>query len=225
MNSRPGKPHTPFWLAATAAIAVGLVAGCNTVFTPKHRVLVDTICAPGLAVKLSETSYRLLAKRSTVANPQAQVDVIKACVDSALMGKGMYEAPPNAAPDVFIELAYGVDTTPRVDASMRETFLQLSARSNPTKAFDRGTGAEIWDVRVAVLGIAGRMETAMPLLAAVASDYIGTDTKLEMRIEIPKNAASVRAVREGAIQALERKAPAAANPAAAKAAVEPVTTK
>jgi hypothetical protein len=209
-----------------------LLAGCNNILVPKHRVLVDAISAPGVVIKASGTSYRLLAKKSTVTNVPAQVAVIKACVDAALAGKGMYEPPANVAPELFIEVAYGVDVTPRVDAAARETFLQLSARANPTKAVDRGTGPELWDVRVSVLGVAGRIETAMPLLAAVASDYIGTDTKLETRIEIPQNSAAIGSVRQNAIKTLEGQA--AVNPndpaapgaaAAAKAAVKPVTTR
>lgn len=216
--------------------------GCN-VFVAKHRVLVDAISAPG-AAKPAGLSYRLVAKKSMVNQVPAQVSVIKACIDAALSTKGMYEPPPNVAPDLFIEVGYGVDTTPRVDASARETFLQLSARDNPDKAVDRGTGtgAELWDVRVGVRGVAGRMETAMPLLCAVAADYMGTDTKLETKIEIPQNAPAIGAVRETAIKSLESKAvPKNPNPsetatsdggssgtsaaAAANAAVTPVTTK
>ena len=229
MNVRLLTPHYAAWLVA-GALAL-LAGGCNNIFVPKHRVLVDTICAPGLVVKLSGTSYRLLAKKSTVTNVKAEVGVIKACVDAALAGKGMFEAPSNVAPDIFIEVSFGLDVTPRVDASSRETFLHLSARSNPTKAMDRGTGPELWDVHVAVLGIAGRIETAMPLLCAVAADYLGTDTKLETRIEIPQNSPAIGAVRATAIQTLEGRAPAApgggaaSNAAAANAAVQPVTTK
>jgi hypothetical protein len=205
----------------------------------KHKVLVDAIAAPGIT-KPTAISYRLVAKKNLVANVPAQVSVIKACVDAALANKGMYEPPATVAPDIFIEVGYGVDQTPRVDAAARETFLQLSARDNPDKSIDRGTGAELWDVRVAVLGIAGRMETAMPLLCAVAADYMGTDTKLETKIEIPQNSPTVGAVRETAIKSLESRATTAAPKAggaaeaapgapsaaaAANAAVTPVTTK
>jgi len=219
------------WAVLAAAGAGLLAAGCTNIFVPKHKVLVDSIAAPGLVLNASGTSYRLVAKKSVVSSAQAQVGVIKACVDAALAGKGMFEPPPNAAPELFIEVGYGVDTTPRVDAGARETFLHLSARTNPTKALDRGTGPEVWDVRVAVLGVAGRMETAMPLLSAVAADYMGTDTKLEMRIDIPQNSPNVSAVRTTAIKTLETgapRAPAESGPdaaAAAKAAVKPVTTK
>lgn len=188
--------------------------GCGNVFVPKHKVLVDAIAAPGVT-KPSGLSYRLLAKKATVANTPMQVPVIKACIDAALTSAGMFDAPPNVPPDVFIEVTYGTDSGPRVDPSARETFLQLSARANPDRNLDRSTGPELWDVRVGVLGVAGRPESAMPLLASVAANYIATDTKAEAKVEIPQNAPIVAAVRENAIKALEGKA---APPAAAAAA-------
>lgn len=184
------------------------MAGCISIFTPKHKVLVDSIKAPGTE-KPAGKSYRLLAKKSVVAQPQVQVSVVKACVDSALVGLGMYEQPQDLAPDLFIEVSYGTETAGRVDPSSRETFLQLSARENPERSLDRGSGAEVWDVRVAVLGIMGRVETAMPLLSAVAANYVATDTHMETKIEIPQNSPMVASVREGAIKSLEGKSPAA----------------
>jgi hypothetical protein len=207
------------WLAGP--LALRLLASCNTVFTPKYRVLVDAIAAPDLPPPAGGQSYRLLARKSTVTGQQAQVDVIKACVDAALAGKGMFEAPAGVPPDLFIEVGFGVAATPRVDAGSRETFLQLAARANASRGIDKGTGPEVWDVRVAVLGISGRMETAMPLLAAVAAENIGRDTKLETRVEVPQNAPVIGSVREGAIRTLEGGA-APRSPARAGAAVNPV---
>ncbi len=201
-------------LLATAAAAVFL-SGCGNVFVPKHKVLVDAIAAKGSVFKPSGTSYRLVAKKAVVSGTPARVEVIKACVDAALGQKGMFEAPPNVAPDIYIEVGYGVDATPRVDASARETFLQMSARANPGKSLERATGAEIWDVRVAVLGIAGRIETAMPLLCTVAADNLGADTKFETKREVPQNEPAIAAVRSTAIKTLESGAAAAPQPAAA----------
>ncbi len=224
MNSPLRILPPPVWL--TLGLLALLLVGCDNIFMPKHRVLVDAISAPGYVPKLSGTSYRLVAKKSVVTNVQAQVPVIKACIDAALAGKGMFEPPSTVAPEIFIEVAYGVDATPRVEAAARETFLQLSARSNPTRATEKGVGPELWDIRVAVLGVAGRIETAMPLLATVAADYMGTDTKLETRVEIPQKSPAVESVRETAIKTLEGEA--AGKPgaeAAARAQVEPVRTK
>lgn len=208
--------RTLVWLGAAAVALTG--PGCSNIFVPKHKVLVDSITAPGIA-KPSGQSYRLVAKSSVVNNVPVQVAVVKACIDAALTGAGMFEAPANVPPDVYIEVSYGNEAGPRIDPAARETFLQLSARSNPGRSLDRATGPELWDVRVGVLGLAGRMESAMPLLSAVAANYIATDTKMESKVEVPKNEPSVAAVRETAIKALEAKggAPAKAGPAPASA--------
>jgi hypothetical protein len=133
----------------------------------------------------------------------------------------MFEPPATVAPDMFIEVGFGTDTTGRVDPASRETYIQLSARDNPERAIDRGTGPELWDVRVAVLGIAGRTESAMPLLCAVAANYIATDTKMETKIDIPQNSPMVSSVRETAIKNLESKAPAPENAAPVPATPAP----
>src|SRR5688572_10101503 len=172
------NPRTCFsrlLVCSAMALAAGVMPGCGNIFIAKHKVLVDAIAAPG-ATKPAGQSYRLLAKKTTVENTTMQVAVIKACIDAALVTAGMFDAPPNVPPDVFIEVAYGNDAGPRVDPASRETFLQLSARANPDKNLERPTGQELWDVRVGVMGVAGRAETAMPLLAAVAANYIVQDT-------------------------------------------------
>jgi len=195
-----------------ASVSLGSI-GCGNIFIAKHKVLVDAISAPG-AVKPSGKSYRLLAKKSVVSQAQVQIPVVKACVDAALAGQGMFEPPANVAPDFFIEVGYGTDTTGRLDPASRETYLQLSARENADGGVDRGTGPEVWDVRVAVLGIAGRVESAMPLLCAVAANYIATDTHLETKVDIPQNSPMILSVRENAIKSLEAKAAPAGGSAA-----------
>jgi hypothetical protein len=54
----------------------------------------------------------------------------------------------------------------------------------------------------------------MPLLCAVATTYMATDTHMETKIEIPQNAPMIGAVRETAIKALEAKATAPTSPTA-----------
>ena len=204
------------WLIGAGVVLAG--GGCANVFVTKHKVLVDAISAPG-ATKPSGKSYRLLAKKSVVSQAPLHVPVVKACVDAALVSQGLYEPPANVAPDLFIEVGYGTDVSGRVDPSARETFLQLSARDNPDHVLDRGKGEEVWDVRVAVLGIAGRVESAMPLLCAVAATYLATDTHMETKIEIPQNSPLVASVRASAIKALEAKP--AASPSLAEPAPAP----
>jgi hypothetical protein len=203
MNSSGSFSRMFAWVITVSA-ALGC-AGCGNIFVTKHKVLVDAISAPGIE-KPSGKSYRLLAKKAVVNQAQVQIPVVKACVDAALASQGMFEPPSNVAPDLFIEVGYGTDTTGRVDPAARETYLQLSARENASRTVDRGTGPEVWDVRVAVLGIAGRVESAMPLLCAVAANYIATDTHVETKVEIPQNSPMIVAVRENAIKSLETKA-------------------
>jgi hypothetical protein len=198
-------------LVATLAAALA-AGGCKDFFVAKQKVLVDAISSAE-AVPPSGVSYRLVARRPVVNAIPVQVPVIKACVDAALSGRGMFEAPANVPSDLVIEVTFGMDMTPKVDASARETFLQLSARSNPQHSLDRATGPEVWDVRVAILGLNGRIESAMPLLASVASNYIATDTHSETKLEVPDNSPVVASVRENALKALDPKPAPAANAA------------
>jgi hypothetical protein len=213
---------TPQWVVLLALLGIG--SGCKNPFVPKHKVLVDAITAAD-APKPSGLSYRLIAKRSVVSQTPVQIPVVRACVDAALSGQGMFEPPANTPPDVFIEVGYGRDNSPRADPSARETFLQLSARSNPQRALDRPSGPELWDVKVSILGAAGSVENAMPLLAAVAGNYLAANTKLETKIEVPQNSPMVEAVRSSAIKALEAQAtggePPPARPAVKPAAAAP----
>ncbi len=207
-------------LGAAAAL---FCAGCLGMLVPKHRVLVDAIAAPGVA-KPSGQSYRLVAKPTMVAQSKMQVDVVKACIDAALVGAGLFEAPAAVAPDLFIEVSFGTQTGGRIDPSARETFLQLSARDNPNRGIDNGRGQELWDVRVAVFGVAGAVESVMPLLAAVAAQNVASDSRFETKMDIPKNSPQERAVRETAVKTLEAMAsrgPASASPPGAAAAATP----
>jgi hypothetical protein len=197
-----------------------LGAGCSNPFVPKFTVLVDSIASPE-AKKPAGQSYRLVARPSVVNQLPIQVPVIAACVSTALTGVGMFEAPPGVPSDLVIELSFGSEASPRVEAVARETFLQLSARTNPDRSVDKPTGPEVWDVRVAVLGLnpGSPVESAMPLLSSVAANYLASDTHVETEIDIPQNSPTITAIRDGAIKTLEAKYPANAN--AAKATTQP----
>lgn len=193
-------------VSLVAAFAVLLLAaGCQNVFVPKYRVFVDAIARPDAPAPAGQ-SYRLVAKRSMVSNMPVQIPVLKACVDAALQSRGLYEPPANVPPDLVIEVTYGRDTAPRALAAMRETYLQLSARGNQEKTIDKGTGPEWWDVRVAVLGVSGSIETAFPLLCSVAAEHMATNTGFELKIEVPQNSPAVAAVRTAALRTLDAQA-------------------
>jgi hypothetical protein len=85
---------------------------------------------------------------------------------------------------------------------------------------DRSREPEIWNVRVAVHGLVGRIETALPLLSAVASSYAAMDTRFSTMIEVPQNNASITAVREAAMKTLDAKGVGTSTGPAAPAAAK-----
>lgn len=179
----------------------------------------DAICAAGVTPPAGQ-SFRLVARKSILAQGQVNAGVISACVGAALGHVGMFEAPAIAPPDMIIEVSCGQEAGSRIDPSSRETYLELSARPNSARAMERSREPEIWNVRVAVQGLVGRIETALPLLSAVASSYVAMDTRFSIMIEVPQNNASITAVREAAMKTLDAKAAGTSTgpgtPAAAK---------
>ncbi len=190
------------WVWVAVACLASLQAGCGNFFVPKHKVSVDAICAAGVA-KPAGQSFRLVARKSILVQGQVNVGVIAACVGAALAHVGMFEAPAIAPPDLIIEVSCGQEAGSRIDPGSRETYLELSARPNSARAMESSREPEIWNVRVAIQGLAGRIETAMPLLAAVASSYTAMDTRFSTLIEVPQNNASIAAVREAALKTLD----------------------
>jgi hypothetical protein len=61
----------------------------------------------------------------------------------------------------------------------------------------------------------------MPLLSAVAANYIATDTHIETKVEIPQNSPMIVAVRETAIKSLESKAAPVPSPPPAPSPTAP----
>ena len=201
MSSKPYFPRSAA-LVAAGAVALVAVSGCIDILAKKQNVIVDAISAADVP-KPSGQSYRLFVRHAVPGSIPVQLPVVAACVDAALVGQGMFEAPPRVPPDVFIEVGFGTDSTPRIDLASRETFLQLVARENPGRSLDGPTGREVWDVRVSVFGMRGRIESAMPMLSAVAASNIATNSHQETETKIRENSPLVVSVREAAVEALE----------------------
>jgi len=201
-----GRTFSSRGLALVASVVVvWLLAGCGNFLVPKHKVTVDAICLAGVE-KPAGKSFRLMAKKSVLAQAPLNIGVISAYVSAALAHAGMFEAPAIAPPDILIEVTCGQENAPRVNPGARETYLELSARPNQGRAMESSTEPEIWNVRVSIEGLAGRVESAMPLLSAVAASYTAMDTRFQTMLEVPQNNASITAVREAALKTLEAKA-------------------
>ena len=202
--------------ALGAALLVG--GGCLDMFVPKIHVLVDAISVPG-GVKPSGKSYKLVARRSVVVNQQqVNVSVVSLCLKAALNLQGMFEAPEKVAPDYFVEVTYGTDPAARTDPMGRESFLELSARANTDRAVDRAHGSEVWNVRTSIRGLTGRFEDAMPVLSTMAATYAGTDTHMEVPVDVPQNSPVVASVRDTANKEIIAHEPGAGPSAPAAAA-------
>lgn len=209
---RPGV-----WVGSVLAIM--LTAGCASgLFALKHRVLVDAIALPG-GVKVAGTSYKL-ATKGVVATQPVNGQFVSGCLDAALATQGLFAAPANVPPQIFVEISYGRDNAPRVDATQRETYLELSARSNPALNNDHPTGPEIWNVRASIKGVGGHIEDAMPLLSTVAASYAGQDTHTETAVDVPDNSPAVEATRQGGVRGYNERQEAARAAMIAKAAQE-----
>ena len=105
-------------------------------------------------------------------------------------------------PDLFIEVTYGRNALPREVQYGNEVHLRLVARRNLARTVLQTESEEVWDVRVGVPGVNARLESAMPLLATVASEHIGKDTQSEVPFDMLKNSPAVQAVRDTATRAL-----------------------
>ncbi len=110
----------------------------------------------------------------------------------------MYAVTGADHPDVLIELDFGEAPTLVLPGTPRlhELYLQLSARKFREDAPARNfRGEEIWNVRASVKEPDPNVEYVLPLLAAVASDYAGTDHQSDIPVQIGENAPSVVSVK------------------------------
>ena len=198
------------WMGGCLAAALGAFTSCSTI----HEVMVDAINNPE---KPMGTSYHL-----EVHDPTGGVDKelgAKALANAkdALSARGLYEAPPNAKPDMIIDLEYGVGPgqikiiyRSPADVSMSnigpqdppakpilvfEKFLQLTGReptpeaTAPGPARARRRGDELWSVRVTVEDQKKDLAPYISVLASVSVEYIGRNTGQEKHFEVDANKA------------------------------------
>lgn len=174
------------------AALLGLGAGCADFGFPRsHDVAVDAITAqPGAG----GTSFQFGAR--TAPRDASQHGRALACVEAALANKGMYEAPPKAVADMIITVDYGIgNRIPVLNGPPElEKYLHLSARK--IIGGDALKTEELWNVRVTTTAADLNLETSLPLLAAVAADYVGVDTQSEKTVSIPGDSVAVAKIAE-----------------------------
>jgi hypothetical protein len=185
-----------FAILLPAVMSLLIMTGC--LFIPSHEVSVDAISGPTPVVG---QAFRVADKDPLVARESRQHKLVFACVTAALETKGFFEAPPGTRVDLVVEVDYGSNRTPGV-ARMpgmpptTENFVQLSGR-RPKLDGGPGKGEELWNVRITILEERVDLNTLIPVLTAVAADYVGLDTEIERTVKISErqpNVAHVKAV-------------------------------
>lgn len=191
------KPAKQSLRALILFLSLGLQAffpGCDSV--PQHEVSIDAITDG--PQRFSGVSYRLVAHDPLLAREVSVYNTALASVGAALGGRGMYVVTGTDHPDILIELDFGEAPTLVLPGTPRthELYLQLSARKYRQDAPARNfRGEEIWNVRVSVKEPDPGVEHVLPLLAAVASDYAGSDHQSDVPVVIGENAPSVVSVK------------------------------
>ena len=188
------------WRTALGLGAAAFLGGCQT--APTHTVSVDAITAS--PEKLAAASFRLVPHDPVLAHDVAQFNQAAGCLAAALEGRGLFAAPGNVAPDILIDVDYGEAPLLVLPGAPRthELYLQLSARTFLADAPARNyRGEEIWNVRVSVSERDPRIATVMPLLAAVAVEYAGSDHQPDEPINVKESDPMVVAAKNAAVAA------------------------
>jgi hypothetical protein len=182
-----------------AALISGLLlTGCSY-FQIKQAVRVDSITSTSLAAR--GVSYILVVRNQELLKEATTHTRALACVHAALEGKGQFVAPERTDPQYVIEFDYGVGNSIQQARTgpIQEKFLSLSAR----EYVRGGRGEELWNIRVTVTEVGADVDHSLPLLAAIALDYAGSDTQGEKTVQIPVRSpviARIRSIADAAVR-------------------------
>jgi hypothetical protein len=106
-------------VAAAAMLAAGILSGCQSGYDMKVDALTRAhTSATAAATAESAVSYKIRSKNPNIDEDSLRFKEAKRYVETALSGKGMYEAPSADKADVVVELDYGV-SEPRVKQETR----------------------------------------------------------------------------------------------------------
>jgi hypothetical protein len=101
-------PQFPFRLGAMMTIALVISTGCAT----RYEVKVDAVARINHGLE-NYSSYRIREPQSQPGLEKGDFQHTARLVKTALSGHGLYEAPTGTAPDLMIEIDFGMES-PRV---------------------------------------------------------------------------------------------------------------
>jgi hypothetical protein len=177
-------------LTAALALAAAGLAGCAA-FEVKQEVRIDAIASTKTVAR--GPSYILNVRNPALVKEGQTYNRALAAVSAALESKGQFLALPRTDPEYVVEIDFGVgNAIQQVNSGpIQEKFLTLSARDYVRG----GRGEELWNIRVSVTEAGSSLDHALPLLAVVALENAGLDTRGETVIEIPIKSPTVARVR------------------------------
>lgn len=175
---------------AALGLAGAVLAGCAA-FEVKQEVRIDAIASKKAVARGS--SFILNVRNPALAKEGQTYNRALAAVAAALESKGQFLALPRTDPEYVVEIDFGVgNAIQQVNSGpVQEKFLTLSARDYVRG----GRGEELWNIRVSVTEAGSNLDHALPLLAVVALENAGLDTRGETTVEIPLKSPTVARVR------------------------------
>lgn len=192
------REFTPTLLITLAGFSLALVLSGCTAFEIKQEVHVDAITS---TKTLARGSSFILAVRNPALAKEGQTTIrALAAVGAALQSKGQFMAPDRTDPQYVVEVDYGVGNSVQQANSgpVQDKFLSLSARDY----MRGGRGEELWNIRVSVTEAGSSIDYTLPLLAVVALDHAGEDTRGDTTFDVAIKSpvvARIRALTESAV--------------------------
>jgi hypothetical protein len=213
------------------ALVLPLLTGAAG-FAANHEIKLEALCFPA-AARGPFFSYRIAAAPGTLNREGAQADALRH-VRTALSGHGLFEAPAGVAPDLAIEVAYGLggaqtEIQTRTVAVPAPPLGDPSFGTNPVTTipvYSRVTvfpkhlmisartarsAENVWRIQASLANGNRRLEAALPVLAAAIMNVVGYDTHGTTRLKLSSKDADVLFIQRGLDEAGPRPVEVAAN--------------
>ena len=188
-----------------------VLAGCAT----NYMVEVDALKSSN--VEEPYESFHIVSADPEIDREVPQFEAVSKYLKAALSGKGMYEAPDGETADLIIEVSFGIGDpeiefeeisvpadgypgmyvlTEVVPITIYGKFLRISARDN--KEIDQLESLEeVWHLYISARDKSSDLEKYLPLLVAAGQDFMGQETKGQVRVKIKDESDAVVFIKGG----------------------------
>jgi len=196
---------------APTLISILVLSGCATTY----KVKVDALKSSN--VEEPYESFHIVSADPEIDRKVPQFETVSNYLKAALSGKGMYEAPDGEKADLIIEVSFGIGDpeiefeevsvpadgypgmyvlTEVVPITIYGKFLRISARDN--KEIDQLESLEeVWHLYISARDQSSDLEKYLPLLVAAGQDFMGQETKGQVRVKIKDESDAVVFIKGG----------------------------